>query len=128
MTAALRKQNEEAAALRVGVVGACATGKSTLVSALQREGYDARHIAQEHSYVPDMWHKIGRPDVLIYLDATYEAIMERRPKSGLREIDLEGQLNRLKHARRNCDYYIDTTQLHPLEVREKILLFLRSLS
>jgi deoxyadenosine/deoxycytidine kinase len=125
---ALGKQNRDEGALRVGVVGACATGKSTLVSDLQRRGFEARHIAQEHSYVPDMWRKIGRPDVLIYLDATYEAIMERRPKSGLREIDLKEQLSRLRHARQHCDYYLDTTGLHPTEVRNQILSFLNSLS
>jgi dephospho-CoA kinase len=38
--------------LRIGVVGPCAAGKTTLVAALKNRGYEVHHIAQEHSYVP----------------------------------------------------------------------------
>ena len=48
--------------LVLGVVGPCASGKSTLVSALKAMDYQTRHIAQEHSYVNDMWRQIGKPD------------------------------------------------------------------
>jgi len=30
------------------------------------------HIAQEHSYVPYMWKRITNPDLLIYLNASFE--------------------------------------------------------
>ncbi|MBP9503378.1 MAG: hypothetical protein KBF17_14555, partial [Candidatus Promineofilum sp.] len=48
--------------LRVAVVGPCASGKSTLVAALRAAGYDARHPAQEHSFVKDMWRRRVDPD------------------------------------------------------------------
>ncbi len=66
--------------IRVAVVGPCASGKSTLVSALRAAGYEARHPAQEHSFVKDMWQRLVDPDVLIYLDLSYESYRERRPR------------------------------------------------
>ncbi|MBK7217144.1 MAG: hypothetical protein IPH95_08855 [Candidatus Promineofilum sp.] len=71
-------------ALRIAVVGPCASGKSTLTAALRAAGYEARMPAQEHSYVPDMWRRLVDPDVLIYLDISYEALLERRPHFGER--------------------------------------------
>ena len=57
--------------LLVGIVGPCGSGKSTLVEGLEKHGYECRHIAQEHSYVPDMWQLITQPDILIYLNASF---------------------------------------------------------
>ena len=62
----------------IGVVGPCGAGKSTLISNLRRQGIVCRHIAQEHSYVPDMWRRITRPDILIFLDASYAVTVARR--------------------------------------------------
>ena len=115
-------------ALRVAVVGACAAGKSTLVSALCAAGYEARHVAQEHSYVPAMWQRISQPDTLIYLDAEYEVIVARRPGLSFRPADLDEQKRRLAHARENCDLYIDTSDLTPAEVQERSLTFLEGLA
>ena len=56
----------------IAVVGVCAAGKSTLVQALRAEGFNARQVLQEHSYVPNMWQRITNPDLLIYLDCTIE--------------------------------------------------------
>ncbi|MGD2078312.1 MAG: hypothetical protein PVH18_08015 [Chloroflexota bacterium] len=113
--------------LRVAVVGACASGKSVLVTALRDEGYDARHVAQEHSYVPTMWQRIGRPDALIYLDTTYEEIMHRRPSFDFKPADLAEQNRRLAHAREHCDLYVDTTDLTPDTVRQRCLSFLEGI-
>lgn len=110
--------------IRVAVVGACAVGKSTLVSALLEAGYEARHVAQEHSYVPAMWQRISQPDALIYLDADYESIMARRPAFDFRPADLAEQNRRLAHARQHCNLYIDTTDMTPAEVQERCLVFL----
>ena len=52
----------------IGVVGVCASGKSTLIKGLKERGFNARHIAQEHSYVKDMWKRITNPDLLVFLD------------------------------------------------------------
>jgi hypothetical protein len=111
--------------LRVAVVGVCASGKSTLVEALRRAGYDARHVAQEHSYVPAMWQRCSRPDVLIYLDVTYAAILRRRPGLQVKPQDIDEQWRRLSHARDQCHLYLDTTPLSPAEVQDHVLAFLR---
>lgn len=110
--------------LRVAVVGACAAGKSTLVSALREAGFDAHHVAQEHSYVPEMWKRIGRPDVLIYLDVDHESIRARRPGMRFRQDELSEQKRRLNHARRNCHLYVDTKGLSPAEVKTLALSYL----
>jgi len=110
--------------LRVAVVGACASGKSTLVNSLRAEGFEVRHVAQDHSFVPDMWLKISRPDVLIFLVVNYETIKARRPKTTLRPPDLVEQERRLAHARENCNLLIDTNQLAPEQVLAQALEYL----
>ncbi len=106
--------------LRVAVVGPCASGKSTLVAALRAAGYEARHPAQEHSYVPDMWQRVVDPDVLIYLDISYEALLARRPHFGEREY-LEREKARLAHAWEHADLVVDTSELTAEEVRQRVL-------
>jgi len=39
--------------VRIAVVGPCGAGKSILADALRENGYDARQIAQEHSFFPN---------------------------------------------------------------------------
>ncbi len=112
--------------LRVAVVGPCASGKSTLVKALRKAGYEARHPAQEHSYVPDMWLRLVDPDVLIYLDVTYEALLARRPTFGEREY-LEREKARLAHAREHADLVVDTSEMEAIDVQKKTLVFLEQL-
>ena len=119
--------SKESSSLRIAVVGACASGKSTLVSSLLSEGYVARHVAQDHSFVPDMWQRISQPDILIYLDVDYETIKARRPTTIYRPRDLGEQERRLAHARASCDLLIDTNPLTPAEVLRKALSFLDSL-
>jgi len=100
---------------RVGVVGVCASGKSTLVEALVRLGYDARQCGQEHSYIPDMWQRLTRPEVLIYLDASPQVALQRRAMHS-RGRDHAAQRDRLAHAREHCQVYIDTDPLTPEQV------------
>jgi deoxyadenosine/deoxycytidine kinase len=107
-------------ALRIAVVGPCASGKSTLTAALRAAGYEARMPAQEHSYVADMWRRLVDPDVLIYLDISYEALLRRRPHFGEREY-LEREKARLAHAREHADLVIDTSELAAEEVRARVL-------
>jgi len=104
----------------VAVVGPCASGKSTLVAALRAAGYEARHPAQDHSYVLDMWQRVVDPDVLIYLDISYEALLARRPHFGEREY-LEREKGRLAHARAHADVVVDTSELTAEEVRQRAL-------
>jgi hypothetical protein len=114
------------AALRVAVVGPCSAGKSTLVLSLKAEGYEARQPAQEHSFVPDMWQRVTRPDILIYLDVSYPAARQRRPYIDGGPQRLADQHMRLVHARDHCDYYLDTSELTPEEVRQLVLAFVHS--
>ena len=99
----------------IGIVGVCASGKSTLIRHLTALGYHCRHIAQEHSYVPDMWKRLTNPDILIYLIASYEKTLERKNLRWTRE-EYQIQLERLRHARTNADILIDTDALTPDEL------------
>jgi deoxyadenosine/deoxycytidine kinase len=111
---------------KIGVVGPCAAGKSTLIAKLKQHGYEARHIAQEHSYVANMWKRITNPDVLIYLDVSYYLTLERRNMNWT-EAEYAEQLRRLAHAREHADLYIETNPLTADEVFQVVLNFLESL-
>jgi nicotinamide riboside kinase len=102
-------------AARVVVVGPDAAGKTELVQRLRRLGYNAHSCAQDHSYVPDMWRRLARPDFLIYLDARLETIARRRRIDwGQKRLD---QLNaRLAHARAHADLILPTDDLTPPQV------------
>ena len=109
---------------RIALVGPCASGKSTLATALESAGYEVRHVAQEHSYVPDMWRRLSRPDLLVYLDLSYEALRARRPTDTGGRGRLADQQERLAHARAHCDFYVDTSNLTPEQVAAAVLAFL----
>lgn len=108
----------------VGIVGPCGSGKSTLITGLQAEGYRCRHIAQEHSYVPYMWQRITHPEVLIFLEASF-AICTSRRRLDWNENDYTEQLRRLAHARQHADLIIETDALSISQVLETALAFLR---
>ena len=94
--------------LLIGVVGPCAAGKSTLVASLRSKGYIGKHIAQEHSYVKDMWRRITNPDILVFLDVSFEESYQRR-KMDWSKADYEEQQSRLSHARQHANIYVDTS-------------------
>ena len=99
----------------IGVVGPCAAGKSTLIRGLRLHGYEPRHIAQEHSYVKDMWQRLVNPDALIYLHVAFPHTLKRRNLNWT-EAEYAEQLRRLAHARQHADILIDTSELTPEEV------------
>jgi len=107
----------------IGVVGPCGAGKSTLTEGLKRHGYRARAIVQEHSYVPSMWQRITHPDILIFLDASYQVTCQRR-KLDWTEAEYAEQQRRLSHARQHADFYLDTDELNIEEVRQQVMGFL----
>lgn len=111
--------------LRVAVVGPCASGKTTLARALEEAGFDVRQPAQEHSYVPSMWRKMTRPDILIYLDVDYAHTRERAPDIKASSQRLAEQHEKLAHARRHCHFYLDTSRLTPAEVQAQVFDFLQ---
>jgi len=93
--------------LLIGIVGPCGAGKSTLISGLNQHGYKCRHIAQEHSYVQAMWQIITKPNLLIYLHASFQNSTARRKLNWL-ERDHAEQLRRLSHAREHANIIINT--------------------
>jgi len=108
----------------VGVVGPCGAGKTTLVNALEALGFRCRHIAQEHSYVPYMWQRITHPDVLIFLQASFETCTARR-RLNWAESDYLEQVRRLAHAREHADLTIETDNFGPQGVLDQAAAFLR---
>lgn len=107
----------------IAIVGPCGAGKSTLAAGLEPFGYRVRAIAQEHSYVGNMWQKLTKPDLLIFLQASHAVTSQRRKmKWSLGEWQ-EQQL-RLLHAREHADLYINTDNLTIAQVLETALAFL----
>jgi hypothetical protein len=104
-------------------VGPCASGKSSLVRRLEALDYNVRHVAQDHSYVPDMWRRLTDPDLLIYLDAELSTIARRR-RISWGERYLADERHRLRHARQHCDFYLATDDLTEEEVLEHVVAFL----
>jgi len=111
----------------VGVVGPCAAGKTTLIQALEQAGIHARHIAQEHSFVQDMWKRLTDPDVLIYLDVSFPLTIQRR-KLDWKEADYLEEVRRLAHARAHADLVIQTDDLSPSQVFKTVIAFLQKYS
>lgn len=109
---------------RVGVVGPCKSGKSTLVRGLQAAGFRANQIAQEHSFSPRMWQLIDPPDVLVYLDTKFENTVARGLDWLRRDYDEE--LRRLAHAREHADFTIATDELPAEDVLQQVLTFLEA--
>ena len=109
----------------IGVVGPCGSGKSTLIAGLARQGYRCRHIAQEHSYVPAMWQIISKPDILIYLGASFP-VSTRRRKLDWQEKDYQEQLRRLAHAREHAHLIVNTDDMTAEQVLLTTLHFLQT--
>jgi shikimate kinase len=106
------------------VVGVCGAGKSTLVRGLRALGCPARVCAQEHSHVPGLWRRKGRPPVLVYLEASLDTIC-RRLGVQWDESVLATQRGRLALAREECDLYVDTDALTIDEVLAVVVAHLR---
>lgn len=110
----------------IAIVGPCTSGKSTLVRALRARGHNAREVVQEHSYVPTMWQRITQPDLLIYLDVSWEVAHQRRPTDA--RADWWDELaRRLRHARQHADLYVNTDKLTLHQVLERTTTFLSML-
>jgi cytidylate kinase len=109
----------------IAVVGPCAAGKSSLVRRLKARGYNARSVAQDHSYVPNMWRRITDPDLLIFLDAELSSIVRRR-HIAWGERYLNDERHRLRHARQHCDLYLPTDDLTEEQVAQQVIDFLET--
>jgi len=111
--------------LKIGIVGPCTAGKSTLTLKLKPFGYNIRQIAQEHSYVPSMWLRISNPDILIFLDVSFDVSLKRK-NLNWNESDFNKQLERLNHARENAHLIINTDPLTPDQVFALVMDFLQN--
>lgn len=112
--------------ITIGVVGPCGSGKTTLVNNLRTRGYEVKHIAQEHSYVPDMWERISNPSILIFLDVSYINTIIRK-NLNWQEKEYKEQLRRLDHARNHADIIIKTDEINSNTVLIKTLEAINSL-
>jgi GTPase Era involved in 16S rRNA processing len=113
--------------IRVGVVGPCTAGKSTLIHNLLQPGIELRHIAQEHSYVPHMWQVISKPDQLIFLDVSYPETLNRKNLNWT-EAEYMEQQRRLSHARQHANLYVMTDHLTPQEVAQRVQEYLTEIT
>ncbi|MFW6075175.1 MAG: hypothetical protein ACOC9Y_06240 [Chloroflexota bacterium] len=111
--------------MRVGIVGPCASGKSTVARLLQEHGADAYAVAQEHSGVPDLWRRKD-PDALIYLNASLDTIRERRGNPQWPGWILDLQQERLRPARQQADLIVETDNVSPEAIVDRILSTLGS--
>ena len=93
------------------------------MATLAAAGYTVRHIAQEHSFAPKMWQIIGKADILIFLDVSFDVAQGRRWMDWLPR-DMDEQRRRLRHAREHCDLYLDTDPLSAAEVCAEALAFI----
>lgn len=107
----------------IAIVGPCAAGKTTLTENLKALGYNIKQIAQEHSYVPDMWRQMIHPDKLIYLDVSYDISKQRRNLNWTHD-EFRKQIQRLNHARDHADLYINTDNLSRAEVLRLVLKYI----
>jgi guanylate kinase len=109
----------------VGIVGPCGAGKTTLANGLKEWGWNARAIAQEHSYVPNMWQRLTNPDILIFLQASDSVGAQRRNMTWTKS-EWEEQQRRLHHAYEHADYYLETDPLTINSVLQHVRDFLET--
>jgi hypothetical protein len=74
-----------------------------------------------------MWQRIAKPDLLIFLDASFPVSTQRR-RLNWQEGDYQEQCRRLAHARQHANLVIDTDPLTPAQVLQQVLDFLKGLN
>lgn len=106
--------------VKIGIVGTCGAGKTELITRLQQHGFQAKHIAQEHSFAPKMWQRLTNPDVLIFLEVSYPQTLERK-KFNWTEQEYQEQRHRLRHAIENADIRVETDRYTPDEIANLVI-------
>lgn len=107
-------------AIRVAVVGTCASGKTSVVAALREHGVDAYAVAQEHSGISGLWRHL-EPDRLVYLENGLETIQRRRDDDSWPDWIYQLQLQRLQEARERADLVVVTDDLDVPAIVEHVL-------
>jgi shikimate kinase len=113
--------------MKIGIVGPCAAGKTTLAHNLSILGYDAHPIGQEHSEVQTMWRQMTHPDILIYLDASLQTICARLNVTWEQRY-VDEQKRRLSDARAHAQFVLITDGLSRERVASCAVEFLESIS
>ena len=103
----------------IGVVGNCASGKTTLVRGLTGLGYRAINIPQEHSVAPRFWRKLN-VDFLVFLSCTLQTARQRRSIAWGQE-RLDAQAEKLVDARARCQLHLPTDDLDIDEVLRAVV-------
>ena len=113
--------------LKIGLVGVCGAGKTTLINGLKPYYTNVRQIAQEHSFVQDMWYRLAKPDILIYLHASYITTLQRK-RFTWSEQEYQKQIQRVQHAYQHADLKVNTDNLSPNEILDLVLDFLNQMN
>ena len=74
-----------------------------------------------------MWQRIAKPDILIFLDASFPISTARR-KLNWQKQDHDEQYRRLSHARQHANVVIDTDALSTEQVLDRALDFLKEIN
>jgi hypothetical protein len=109
---------------RIAVVGTCASGKSSVVSALRDRGHDAYSVAQEHSAITRLWEHLA-PDCVVYLSVELDTLRTRRDDPSWPEWIYRVQLDRLASARQNADIVIETDRRTIDQIADEVDALLR---
>lgn len=104
---------------RIAVVGVCGAGKTTLLRRLVALGYEVREPAQEHSGVHDLWRRLTKADVLVYLGARLETV-RARGRPDWPDWLYAKQLERVAYSREHADICILTDELTEEQVFEQV--------
>ena len=72
-----------------------------------------------------MWQRLVHPDVLIFLDASFDVTI-RRKKLDWTIDDYQEQHRRLSHARKYARLYLLTDNLNPQAVLDRVIQFINS--
>jgi hypothetical protein len=67
-----------------------------------------------------MWKRLTHPDILIYLEASYETTITRKALNWTRE-EYEQQLYRMRNAIESAQIRIKTDELSPQQLIEKVV-------
>jgi broad-specificity NMP kinase len=110
--------------VRIAIVGGCASGKTSLSNSLRALGFDAWPVAQEHSVIADLWRHLD-PDRLVVLEATLESVRRRRNDRAWPRWIWELQQQRIAHARVHADLVIQTDELSPEQVIQRVIALIR---
>lgn len=110
-------------ALKILLLGICASGKTTIAKSLTKQGYDVGVCSQEHSQNPQLWRR-QNADFVVVLDCQKSTAEKRRQKKmNLRAY--QEQKQKLLDARDHCHLFLPTDNDTVEETAKKIITVYR---